>query len=301
MPVPVGLPTPVGLNVWSRLVEQTFPYLDQTAAPFDSLWFPDHVQYGSHKVAEGWTLLAYALARFPDKLVGHEVLCNSFRNPAHLAKMVATAQALSGGRVILGIGAGWNREEYLAYGWPFPPARLRIAQLGEAIELIRAMWTGAPAAYRGEHYQIGDAYCEPRPEPIPPVMVGGSGEKYLLRIVAQHADWWNYTYKGAPAYSHKREVLKQHCREVGRDYDAIRHVIRVGILIAETEREVEQVKAQPDTRPLDDIQLVGTPDQVTETLRDIVRQGAHRLTVNFADVPRAEGTRLFAATVLPNL
>jgi alkanesulfonate monooxygenase SsuD/methylene tetrahydromethanopterin reductase-like flavin-dependent oxidoreductase (luciferase family) len=292
---------PVGLNVWSRLVEHTFPYLDQTAAPFDSLWFPDHVQYGSHKVAEGWTLLAYALARYPDKLAGHEVLCNSFRNPAHLAKMVATAQALSGGRAILGIGAGWNREEYLAYGWPFPPARVRIAQLGEAIELIRAMWAGAPATYRGEHYQIGDAYCEPRPQPIPPVMVGGSGEKYLLRVVAQHADWWNYSYRGRAAYTHKQEVLKQHCREVGREYDVIRHVIRVGILIAESEREIEQIKARPDTRPLDDIQLVGTPDQVTETLRDIIRQGAHRLTVNFADVPRPEGTRLFAATVLPHL
>jgi alkanesulfonate monooxygenase SsuD/methylene tetrahydromethanopterin reductase-like flavin-dependent oxidoreductase (luciferase family) len=292
---------PVGLNVWSRLVEHTFPYLDQTAAPFDSLWFPDHVQYGSHKVAEGWTLLAYALARYPDKLAGHEVLCNSFRNPAHLAKMVASAQALSGGRAILGIGAGWNREEYLAYGWPFPPARVRIAQLGEAIELIRAMWAGAPATYRGEHYHISDAYCEPRPEPIPPVMVGGSGEKYLLRVVAQHADWWNYSYRGRAAYAHKQEVLKQHCREVGRDYEVIRHVIRVGILIAESEREIEQIKARPDTRPLDEIQLVGTPDQVTETLHDIIRQGAHRLTVNFADVPRPDGTRLFAATVLPHL
>src|SRR4029450_3621660 len=83
------MPIPVGLNVWSRLVDSTFPYLDQTAAPFDALWFPDHVQYGSNKVAEGWTLLAWALARYPDKLAGHEVLCNSFRNPAHLAKMVA--------------------------------------------------------------------------------------------------------------------------------------------------------------------------------------------------------------------
>ena len=98
---------PVGLNVWSRLVEELFPYLDQTVAPFESLWFPDHVQYGANKVAEGWTLLAFALSRYPDKLGTHEVLCNSFRNPAHLAKMVATAQALSGGRVILGIGAGW--------------------------------------------------------------------------------------------------------------------------------------------------------------------------------------------------
>src|SRR6266705_6801618 len=90
------MPVPVGLNVWSRLVEDTFPYLDQTAEPFESLWFPDHVQYGAHKVAEGWTLLAYALARYPDKMCTHEVICNSFRNPAHLAKMVATAHALSG-------------------------------------------------------------------------------------------------------------------------------------------------------------------------------------------------------------
>src|SRR5262249_10875994 len=120
---------PVGLNVWSRLMEDTFPYLDQTVAPFDSLWFPDHVQYGAHKVAEGWSLLAYALARYPDKRGGHEVLCNSFRNPALLAKMVATAQVLSGGRVVLGIGAGWNEGEYRAYGWRSPPAPGRTAQL----------------------------------------------------------------------------------------------------------------------------------------------------------------------------
>jgi alkanesulfonate monooxygenase SsuD/methylene tetrahydromethanopterin reductase-like flavin-dependent oxidoreductase (luciferase family) len=292
---------PVGLNVWSRLVDSTFPYLDQTAAPFDSLWFPDHVQYGSHKVAEGWTLLAWALARYPDKLAGHEVLCNNFRNPAHLAKMMATAQALSGGRAILGIGAGWNREEYLAYGWPFAVPSVRIAQLDEAIALIRAMWSGAPAAFHGQHYVIADTYCEPRPDPIPPVMVGGSGEKHLLRVVAKRADWWNWTYKGREAYTRKREALKGHCREVGRDYDTIQHVIRVGILIAESEAEVARVKGRPDTRSLDDIQLVGTPDQVTETLLDVVRQGAHQLTVNFADVPRADGTRLFAERVLPHL
>jgi alkanesulfonate monooxygenase SsuD/methylene tetrahydromethanopterin reductase-like flavin-dependent oxidoreductase (luciferase family) len=295
------MPTPVGLNVWSRLVEHTFPYLDQTAAPFDSLWFPDHVQYNGHKVAEGWTLLAYALARYPDKLCGHEVLCNSFRNPAHLAKMVATAQALSRGRMVLGIGAGWNEEEYRAYGWPFPPARVRIAQLAEAIELIRRMWTEAPVSYAGQHYQLTNAYCEPRPNPIPPIMVGGSGEKYLLRVVAERADWWDYSFRGPEIYAHKQEVLRTHCRSARRDYDEIRQVVRVGILIADTEREVERVKARSDTRPLDDIHLVGTPDKVTEALRGIIEQGADRLIVNFADVPRAEGTLLFATAVLPHL
>jgi alkanesulfonate monooxygenase SsuD/methylene tetrahydromethanopterin reductase-like flavin-dependent oxidoreductase (luciferase family) len=295
------MPVPVGLNVWSRLVEHTFPYLDQTAGPFDSLWFPDHVQYNGHRVAEGWTLLAYALARYPDKLCSHEVLCNSFRNPAHLAKMVATAQAISGGRVILGIGAGWNEEEYRAYGWPFPPTRVRIAQLAEAIQLIRLMWTESPASFKGEHYQIVGAYCEPRPNPIPPVLVGGSGEKYLLRVVAQHADWWNYGFRDAEAYTQKQEALKRHCRDVGRNYDEITQVIRAGILIAESEREIERLKASGDLRSLADIHVVGTPAQVAEVLRGIIRQGAHRLTVNFADVPRPEGTLLFAEAVLPHL
>ena len=292
---------PVGLNVWSRLVEATFPYFDKTVAPFDSIWLPDHVQYGAHKVAEGWTLFVWALARYPDKLCGHEVLCNSFRNPAHTAKMLATAQALSGGRAILGIGAGWNQEEYLAYGWPYPPTPVRIAQMGEAITLIRRMWTDSPASYEGEHYRITNAHCEPRPSPMPPVMIGGHGEKYLLRAVAEHADWWNYGFKDVPLYAHKQEVLKAHCRETKRDYDAIVQVLRAGILIAETEREVERLKDAPGVRPMSDIRLAGTPAQVTETLRKIVRQGARRLTVNFADAPRPDGTLLFAEKVLPHL
>jgi len=292
---------PVGLNVWSRLVESTFPYLDRTVAPFDSVWMPDHVQYNGHAVAEGWTLLTWALARYPDKRVGHEVLCNSFRNPAHTAKMMATAQALSGGRAILGIGAGWNAEEYRAYGWPFPPTRVRIAQLAEAIELIRLMWKEAPVSYRGEHYQLSGAVCEPRPQPIPPVMVGGHGEKYLLRVVAQHADWWNYSFRDMPTYVQKQEALKAHCREVKRDYESIEQVVRVGILIAESEREIERAKARPGTRPLSDIHVIGTPAQVTDTMLAIVERGARRFTVNFADVPHPEGTWLFAATVLPHV
>jgi len=295
------VPVPVGLNVWSRLVDATFPYFDRVVSPFDSLWLPDHVQYASHKVAEGWTLLVWALSRYPDKLCGHEVLCNSFRNPAHTAKMVATAQALSGGRTILGIGAGWNQEEYLAYGWPYLTARERIAQLADAIKLIRVMWRDSPATYAGEHYRVANAHCEPRPDPIPPIMVGGHGEKYLLRVVAEHADWWNYGFRDHALHAHKQDVLKAHCRDVGRDYDRILQVVRVGILIAETEREVERLKTAPFVRPMADIRLAGTPPQVTETLRRIVKQGAHRLTVNFADAPRPDGTLLFAEKVLPEL
>jgi alkanesulfonate monooxygenase SsuD/methylene tetrahydromethanopterin reductase-like flavin-dependent oxidoreductase (luciferase family) len=294
------MPVPVGLNVWSRLVTELIPYLDQVAGGFDSLWFPDHMQYDHHNVAEGWSTLMFALARYPDKRCGHEVLCNSFRNPAHLAKMVATAQALSGGRVVLGLGAGWHAQEYAAYGWPFPAARERIAQLAEAIELIRTLWTVTPATYQGRYYQVTNAYCAPQPDPIVPIMVGGEGEQYLLRVVARLADWWNYGFTDAATYAHKQAVLQAHCRAVGRNYDDITQVIRVGVLIAETEHEVRRLQEQPDTRPIEH-GAIGTPEQVAELLRSIIEQGADRLTVHFADAPRPDGTLLFTAKVLPHL
>src|SRR5215217_838168 len=254
---------PVGLNIWSGLVENTMPYLDQVVAPFESIWFPDHVQYGSKNVAEGWSLFAFALARYPDKLCGHQVLCNSFRNPAHLAKMASTCQILSGGRVVLGIGAGWNEEEYLAYGWPFPSNRVRIEQLAEAIQICRAMWTNTPVTFHGKHYQLENAYCEPHPQPAPPIMVGGSGEKYLLRVVAQHADWWNYIYQTPEGYTHKQEILKQHCREVGRDYDKIVQVIAPQIVIAESEDDLRRLQESGNVRAVASNGIAGTPDQIT--------------------------------------
>ena len=294
------MPVPVGLNVWSRLVTDLIPYLDQVAGAFDSLWFPDHVQYDQHAVAEGWSALMFALARYPDKRCGHEVLCNSFRNPAHLAKMAATAQALSGGRVVVGIGAGWQAQEYAAYGWPFPAARERIAQLAEAIELIRTLWTVAPATYQGQYYQVINAFCAPQPDPLPPIMVGGAGEQYLLRVVARLADWWNYEFTDAATYAHKQGVLQAHCRAVGREYAAITQVVRVGVLIAETEHDVRWLQAQPETRPIPH-GAIGTPEQVAEQFRSIIAQGADRLTVHFADAPRRDGTLLFTAKVLPYL
>jgi alkanesulfonate monooxygenase SsuD/methylene tetrahydromethanopterin reductase-like flavin-dependent oxidoreductase (luciferase family) len=119
--------------------------------------------------------------------------------------------------------------------------------------------------------------------------------------VARHADWWNYPFRDLATYAHKQEVLRRHCREVGRDYDEIEQVVRVSLLIAEDEREIARIEARPETRPLTDIRLIGTPDQVTETMLAILARGARQLTVNFADVPHPEGTWLFAASVLPHL
>lgn len=291
----------VGLNIWSGLVGATMPYLDAVAAPFESLWFPDHVQYDSKPVAEGWSLLTFALARYPDKLCGHQVLCNSFRNPAHLAKMAATCQILSAGRVVLGIGAGWNEEEYLAYDWPFPKVSVRAGQLAEAIQICRAMWTQSPASFQGRHYQITNAYCHPHPDPIPPVMVGGAGEKFILRVVAQYADWWNYIYQDQATYAQKQEVLKEHCRTVGRDYATIVQVTASNLLLAETDEAVKKLTEAAHVRPVGANGFAGTPAQVTERLLTAIGQGAKRVNVSFSDTPRLESTQLFIEEVLPHL
>jgi alkanesulfonate monooxygenase SsuD/methylene tetrahydromethanopterin reductase-like flavin-dependent oxidoreductase (luciferase family) len=296
-----NMQAPVGLNIYSGLVGHTMPYMDQTVASFESIWMPDHVMYGAKNVAEGWSLMVYALARYPDKLCGHQVLCNSFRNPAHLAKMAATCQILSGGRFVMGIGAGWNEEEYLAYGWPFPRPKVRIEQLAEAIQILRAMWTATPVHFQGKHYQVVGAYCEPKPEPVPPVMVGGAGERFTLRVVAEHADWWNYIYQDAESYRQKQEVLKAHCRDVGRDYDEIVQVAASQVLIGESEAEVRRLQDDPEVRSVASNGVAGTPEQVTEQLLASLAQGARRINVSFADSPRSDGTLLFVERVLPHL
>src|SRR4051794_1335934 len=182
---------------------------------FTTLWVNDHMQFGDSPVIESWTQLTYLAALFPQLRVAHIVLGQGYRNPALLAKMAATLQYLTGGRFILGLGAGWHEEEYRAYGYGYPSPGARVAQLGEAMQIVRAMWTESPASFHGEHYTIEKAYCEPRPDPIPPILVGTSGPK-ALRVVARLADAWSWDAplaKYEPAYNE----LRRACAEVGRD------------------------------------------------------------------------------------
>jgi alkanesulfonate monooxygenase SsuD/methylene tetrahydromethanopterin reductase-like flavin-dependent oxidoreductase (luciferase family) len=182
---------------------------------FTTLWTEDHFQKGASPALEAWTTLSFMAAEFPRYRLGNLVLSQSYRNPAMLAKMSATLQYLSGGRLILGIGAGWQDDEYHAYGYTFPSPGVRVAQLTEAIELLRVMWTESPATYHGQHYQVENAYCEPRPDPLPPIVVGAEGEK-MLKVVARLADGWN---TGLPleAFQRRYALLRQYCQEIGRD------------------------------------------------------------------------------------
>src|SRR5205823_2386696 len=153
--------------------------LELVSGHFDSAWFVDHLQDGGEDLLEGFTALTYMAALHPRLKFGHSVLCQSFRNPALLAKMGATLQFMSGGRYILGIGAGWNEEEYRAYGYDFPPNRVRVEQLEGALQIIKAMWTEEKATYKGKHYKVIEAQCEPKPDPAPAIMVGAFRPKML--------------------------------------------------------------------------------------------------------------------------
>lgn len=292
---------PIGLSVFSGLGSQTLPYLDSVADRFESLWLPDHLMTNEEGVMEGWTLLSYCLSRYPDKTVGHQVLCNEFRNPALLAKMAATAQVLSRGRMVLGLGAGWHAGEASSYGIPFPGAKERFDRLIEAVDLIRRLWQGNPVTFDGDWYQLEDAQCLPAPEPSPPVMIGASGDKHGLRAVAARADWWNHIFRSAEEYGEKRQVLGSHCERIERDPDEIVNVLGTQILIGESKDHVRRLQERDDVRTVERNGIAGTPEQIFDELARAIDQGADMVIAGFADSPDASGAELFSETVMGRL
>ena len=204
---------------------------------FDSLWAPDHFyafEDPANPWLECWTVLTWLAARFPTMKVGQVVLAVGYRNPALLAKMAATLQELSGGRLILGIGAGWRAEEYEAYGYDFPATVVRVKQLDEAVQIMRLMWTESTPTFKGEHFHIEKAYCAPRPTPVPPIMIGGSGEQLVLPLIARLADIWDlyhgHTYDtiDLEAYRRKRDIVRRPAEAAGRDPSKITQSVTIG-------------------------------------------------------------------------
>lgn len=291
----------IGLSVFSGLGGQTVPYLDSVADRFESIWLPDHLMTNEAGVMEGWTVLSYCLARYPEKTVGHQVLCNQFRSPALLAKMAATAQVLSRGRMVLGLGAGWHAGEASSYGIPFPGAEERFDRLIEAVGLIRRLWQGDPITFDGDFYRLEEAECLPVPDPVPPVMIGAAGERHGLRAVAECADWWNYIFRSAGEYREKRDSLRRHCERIGRELNEILNVLGTQILIGETEEEVRRLRERDDVRSVETNGIAGTPEQIFDQLARAIDQGAGMVIVGFADSPSPTGAELFSETVMARL
>lgn len=212
------------LRVW--LAADTIPV-------FEHAWLFDHfMPLGANITGpclEGWTLLAAFAAQTRRLRVGIMVTGNTYRHPAVLANMAATVDIISHGRMDFGIGAAWNEMEHTAYGIPFYPPGERIRRLGEACEVIRRMWTETAPDFDGRYYQLKSAYCEPKPiqKPYPPFVIGGSGEKLTLRVVAQYANIWNFVGGPVELFHHKIEVLKDHCSAIGRDHSDIERSIQI--------------------------------------------------------------------------
>lgn len=236
------------------------PILAAAAQHFDSLWNADH-HYGFRQVdglpqawLECWTSLTWLAARYPQVKVGQLVLAVGWRNPALLAHMAATLQVLSRGRLILGIGGGWREEEYAAYGYEFPPAAERIGQLEEAIKIMRLMWSEPGPSFKGKYFQIERAYCEPRPEVPPPILIGGSGPQRTIPLAARVADMWDVYHGGTieelpiEKYTSSRDLLYTHLEKASRTPDDIIQSFTVGSAQLprsrdESERWLERLRA----------------------------------------------------------
>lgn len=284
--------------------DQIMMYLNGLEEHFDSVWFPDHLILGrqpSHDILECLTTISYLSGVFRKFKFGSIVLCNSFRNPALVAKIGATLDALTGGRFILGIGAGWLEEEYKQYGFDFPPPAVRIKQMEEGVQIIKKMWVEEGVTFRGQYFNVENAYCNPKPDPPPPIMIGAGGERLSLKVVARHADWWNMYYADLDTYKHKLNVLKRHCSRIGRDSDEIVKTLLGIVVIADTEEEAMKIaKKVPRGNRAIRQGFVGTPAMVKDKICEFVDVGVEYFILGFMPFG-LDGPILFSEEVIPQL
>ncbi len=225
-PMRYGFKTAQQHSTWEEILA-TWKEADEIPA-FEHGWLFDHLNpidndEGLGRCFEGWTMLTALAAHTKRLRLGLLTGCNTYRDPALHAQIAATADVVSGGRIDFGDGAGWNIYEHRSRNIELPTPGKRLRMLEEAIEITKALWTQETVDYDGTYYQLHGARLEPKPvqQPRPPILIGGSGEQVTLKIVAKHADIWNYSGGDIETFRHKVEVLKGHCATVGRDFDEI--------------------------------------------------------------------------------
>jgi alkanesulfonate monooxygenase SsuD/methylene tetrahydromethanopterin reductase-like flavin-dependent oxidoreductase (luciferase family) len=275
--------------------------LERIDGVFDSVWIPDHFQLGAHDVVECWTTMSHFAALYPSLQFGTMVVAHSFRNPALLAKMAATLHYLTDGRLILGLGAGWNEEEYRAYGYDFPPGGVRVEQFDEAVQVIKALWSGGPVSFAGRHYTIDEARCEPRHSPAPLLMIGAKKPR-MLRLAARHADWWNIDWTGPASTRALVQEMLRACADTGRDPATLRKSW-LGLCSCAREQaaahqaldEGEFFKGQAQEG------IVGTPAQVLAQFRAYIELGIDDFMIATARFPDPRTLDLLIEKVIPQL
>lgn len=293
----------------SKWLDDLDVVLPQLQGHFKSLWMTDHFFWGDDPTHEAWTAMTYLLARFPQYEVGPMVLGQNYRNPALLAKMGATLQTLSGGRFIMGIGAGWKEDEYRAYGYPFPPVGVRIEQLEDTLEILKRMWTEpGQVTYHGKHYRVEAAYCEPKPNPVPPIVVGAGGKKTMMMAV-RHADWWNLSDVTAEAYADKLKTIHEHCETVGRDPASLRLTWFGRLIVGRTQAEAEALSVSPDQifgalrlKPYTRANaFVGTPQQIVEQMMPFVEMGVDYFMTDILGLPNPDIIGMVKEEIAPHI
>jgi F420-dependent oxidoreductase-like protein len=292
------------------------------SGPFESIWVFDHfhtvpvpTEEATH---EAWSLMAAFAAATERVRLGQMCTCMGYRNPAYLAKVAATVDIVSGGRVEMGIGGGWYEHEWRAYGYGFPTAGERLAQLDEGVQIMRQLWTEGVATLHGKHYQVDGAICRPLPlqQGGIPLWIAGGGERKTLRTAAKYASYTNFD--GSPdGFRHKSQILAEHCREVGTDFDAIVRSANYNVTIGATEKDVQDrlawirghyapyLTAEQLERRLQQAAndpLVGTPEQLVERLTELASLGMSYAILNFAEIAYdRSGLELFVKEVAPAL
>ncbi|MGH9040907.1 MAG: LLM class F420-dependent oxidoreductase [Acidimicrobiia bacterium] len=276
------------------------------AKGYDSVWVYDHFHNvpkpANEAVFECWTTMAALAEATSTVRLGQMVGCALYRAPSLLAKITSNVDVISGGRIEWGIGAGWYRNEFAGYGVPFPEPKDRIGMMAETIEIVRSMWTEPTTTYDGRYFQLDRAQCDPKPvqDPHPPIWVGGGGEQLTLRVVARLADRANFGGK-PDEFAHKREVLKEHCRAVGRDEEEIAKTWSPDLVVRETEAEVAEFTSifNEPRESWAAGNLVGTPEQLCEKVARYVELGCSYIVPWCRDYPDTESLTLFADKVAP--
>ncbi|NUR81926.1 MAG: LLM class F420-dependent oxidoreductase [Dermatophilaceae bacterium] len=298
---------------------------------FESIWVYDHFhtvpEPSDEATHEAWTLMAAFAAATSRVRLGQMCTCMAYRNPAYLAKVAATVDVISGGRTEMGIGAGWYEHEWRAFGYGFPKAGDRLGMLREGVQVFRDMWTKGSATLDGRYYQVDGALCAPRPlqgtshpgspDNGIPMWIAGGGEKVTLKIVAQYADYANVD--GTPdGFDRKSELLKGHCKDVGRDFDSIVRSANYNVVIGETEADVEdrlafngellrrggvpEKKVEEHVANLRTQPAVGTPEKIVEMFKGMQDLGMTYAITYFGEAAYdRSGIELFEEKVAPEL
>jgi F420-dependent oxidoreductase-like protein len=292
------------------------------AGPFESIWVYDHFHTvpvpTDQATHEAWTLMAAFAATTSRVRLGQMCTCMGYRHPMYLAKVAATTDIISGGRVEMGIGAGWYEHEWDAYGYGFPTAGDRLAMLDEGVQIMSAAWRDGVATLAGEHYQVDGAICQPKPlqDGGIPLWIAGGGEKKTLRTAAQYAQYTNFDGTLA-GFTHKSAVLEQHCKDLGRDFGEIVRSANYNVVIGHDQAEVDarlaaiEERGRPFLAPeilassiegLRGGPLVGTPELIVERLQQLRAAGMTYPILYFQEVAYdTSGLELFTSQVIPAL